>query len=253
MSDVKDVVYEYMYQRREPTGSLYPSSTGGCMRKEIFRLQDHEQTHPHSEKTLWDFKRFGWYEQPINDAMKKRYGDDIQFQVEVTKGKWHGYIDMVMDGTHIMEIKSISPYAKVGNLPYDHHIPQVLTYVVMLGEQMLDVVHDPITAEIIYIDRWTDKVPNIRSYDVTPTDAEVFVHIELMEEFEQWAERDDYRVPDKPREQPEDHPWECMAQVYNRKTRIKEPQIRCPYFGLCWHDRVNKDGTLRTVEDPFPF
>jgi len=222
------------------------------MRKEIFRLKGHEETHPHSEKTLWDFKRFGWYEFPINKAMIAKHGDAIQTQVEVTKDKWHGFIDMVLDGTHIIEIKSVSPYAKVGNLPYDHHIPQVLTYMVMLAEQ-LEVLYADVSAQIVYIDRWTDKVPNIREYDVIPTADELMDHIVLMEEFEHWASRDDYLIPEKPRTEPEDHPWECMAQVYNRKTRSKEPQIRCQYFSHCWPDRVDSSGNLKVIDDSFPF
>jgi hypothetical protein len=134
----------------------------------------------------------------------------------------------------LVDVKSVSPWAPSGGLPYVHHLPQIHAYYVLLQDEAeREELWDIGDAYLVYITRWQDDhVPDMYEYKVTPNEQEIDEVKALMTEFVLWSERDE--LPPRPYANPEEHPWSCVSYAYNKARKTKEWQIRCPYFLNCW-------------------
>jgi len=105
-------------------------------------------------------------------------------------------------------------------------------------------------ALLIYIDRWTTKLPNIRVFDVTPTEQEVIATRLLMDTFEDWSQREPDDLPPQPWSEPQDEDaWRCVRWQHISKGHY-EWRIQCQWFGRCWPQYVDKSGEFQP-ELPF--
>lgn len=228
--DIAQLVIDYHTQERPSTsGKLYPSSLGGCIRLEIMRYRNEQarrnkqeipypESHPMDSATRWKLARYGWYE----SAFECLGGST---QVEVSNEWWSGKIDRLVDGT-IIEVKSVSPYAHLDELPYAHHKYQVWAYWLLADAECYNPpIH---TAVIAYITRWKDgQEPDILVFDVTPTPQELEETRLLMEQFEDATQQGE--LPAVPYSSSREHPFNCTWRDRNGKVLS-----RCKHFDHCW-------------------
>jgi len=254
MVDLVALVKDYHEQeRRSESGKLYPSSLGGCMRKEMIRWHNEQarraekekpypETHPMDTATRWKLARYGWYEAALINPVLAEYGEHGIFaQRRVEDEHWSGKIDLAFftnKGHHLVEIKTISPYAaKHGNLPYNPHKLQLWAYCLL--------EKDPVyKATLFYITRWWESKhdgPELYQFDVTPTEQDLNDVADEMEMYEHWTKQD--TLPEVPFDSPEEHAYLCTGTVK------KQREIRCPYFGLCYPDNVDWQGNYVPSDD----
>lgn len=259
MLDIDALVHDYVARDRESeSGKMWPSSLGGCILQEMYRVKGYKETDPMPESTRWKLYRYGWYEQPVVNAL--RWGEcDVETQVLVGNKYWSGKIDALVTypgkPQAILEIKSISPYAvNKSDLPYKHHLLQARCYWFLMTE----AIGSPLSASvsIIYVSRWNDDdIPTIRELDVTPTAEECEAVHQEMEQYEYWFEQED--LPACPYNHPSDHPWNCMSNFWNNTIKQKPWVVQCPYFGHCWPGYVDpargysEEGEQEDVYIPF--
>jgi hypothetical protein len=247
MLNLSAKIYEFFENNRQTNpDKLHPSSLGSCMRKAMYQYHEEEdrksdhpirwsQTHPMDLATKAMLYRFGWYEKPFEDSL------DAAFQTPGVNERWSWRTDILIPSESaentwdVVDVKSVSPWAPSGGLPYAHHLPQIHAYYVLLNDHK--TIRD---AYLCYITRWKDgEIPDIYEFKVTPNEQEIEDIKALMREFEDWSERDE--LPPKPYANPEEHAWDCTYHI----KRTNRYEIRCPYFAHCWPDHLDDFGGYR--------
>lgn len=219
---------------REST-TLHPSGLHGCDRKLLLSAAGAEKSHPNSKELIWKLRRFGTYEELARPGLEKlaaEYTAELRSQVELTLGKWHGYVDFALLGQHgntYIEVKSSAPSAfGRGSMPYDAHKAQAQAYYVMAHESK--VPNAPGEVVILYIARFYDgKIPDVTAYDVTPDEGEYYTLLDEMKLLEKL--HDDGIIEPVPFQSPSEHPFLCR-RTKNWKTG--ETEVSCEYYDHCW-------------------
>lgn len=260
--NLSKLVNEYVTEQRvSESGCLYCSSLGDCTRAEIVRWRhdkavsagnkpEQVRTHPMSDKLSWTLNRYGWYEVPFVQALRRKGllmeppdGDQFRFE----KGMWVGKPDALYkeDGQlHYLEVKSVSPgglkYRREEGPQFGHQL-QVWATISLMDVQ-------PNSATIAYITRWYHgKKPVILPFDVTPSSKDIAITTEAMQRFENAAKAEG--LPPIPYGDPEEHPYLCTRTEY----RPERKEVSCPWFGHCWPDYLTPSGDYQRSVDYMPF
>jgi len=215
------LVNDYIASRRDDDkhgGSIYPSAIGLCPRKAIYIYRGEEPTNPFGPRLLRVFEVGKIFEDFVLEALKSA---DVLLGCHppVKDLYFSGKIDgVVAQGgqTYIVELKTIHSKAFLyKNLPYDHHVYQVLCYHLLWRKLFTTQLSAP---HIVYISK-DDLL--IDEY-VVPLSREAEVQ-ERMDYLVACAQKGE--LPDRPHSDSHEH-WAC----WNKKG--KRPS--CDYFDLCW-------------------
>lgn len=221
---------------------LYPSSFGGCARKEMLRVADVEITDEEGPVTKWKLARYKTYEIYLVDAAKAAgvyvAPPGCQEQHVLDNGLWRARLDLVTledDDVAIVEIKSLEPGGLKYKLPQKHHVAQALVYWVLDMENPVVPQHPADELTLAYITRWRDgDVPTLVEIDITPGRLEIQAILDQMGQLERAAARKE--ISPIPYKRPDEHPWACT--YYDRDLRRR--CVNCSYFGHCWESQRSR-------------
>jgi hypothetical protein len=237
------MVTSTVLEDREST-SLHPSALGLCIRKQMLRVREYEQSHPMSASKKWELRRFKTYEDYFEDGFT---GHDVLVGMHepLTMGLWSGELDFLIQvgkETALVEAKSVKK-SGIRWAPYDHHILQATCYWIMAHEGDLAVAGLN-SLYLAYIERWwesKEEVPELAQFDITPTQQQIRETRAAMAAVEEACSVE--QLPPLLYVHPEDDPWQCVKAPRRGAPKL----VNCEYFSHCWpgmEQQYSEEGTF---------